>query len=94
MEEIVEKVEVPENIAQQFINILDNKNRAAPEPKAPQESISNIQELKKKIELLDYELVNKMDEIKEVQEVIHKLEVKEIEEVEKIEEIRKASVNI
>merc|ERR1740128_1043553 len=52
----------------------------------PGEGITGIEEIKNKIEVLDRQLVEKMDEIREIQQVISKLEVKEIEEVEKIEE--------
>jgi len=93
IDEIIDMVPVPDAIANKFL-AERNQNRMLKDDYLTEGLSSsanpnfNVQEVRNKIEVMDKQLVNTIEEIKELEELISQLEVTKLDEVIKLEEIR------
>jgi len=90
LEEVISKIEVPDNVAKKFLQERARGNKfdftAMSDSYEPGPMIDEVE---KKIEIMDKQLVSKLQEIKNLEELISKLEVIKLEEVLKMEEVKR-----
>merc|ERR1712212_45434 len=96
VQEVVQKTEVPEDVAREFLKWRDEQN-AKPEGRAANDDYDEevpaeydgkeLKNINNEIKVIDKELVKKLEEIKNLEEVVSQLKVKKLEEVKKIQEV-------